>query len=630
MKYETKKHRRTHHLKKHGRSLKGGFSFSSKPKPATPTVAITDSEPGIGNVNFITFIGAVFSRLAYLSDCGFIIRYNMIFGDQARSKDYYTFLQDIRKSINQPPCIQYSSPPVFTNIEPYPIGDCVLNKIGGASIDNIFDDASVFTGMNLYTFEGKQYVNFTPYAKHINYVNGEASETGVGMGQAPSSLTENVATPTPTQSGGANENVKYISVAWSNYSIVYIVADKRMNSIWVAFRGTASPKAAMSYLNSGALYPKKVCANGDAYLSGIFKITTEQIHTILEAMRYLTVGFLNPSQSESVKVFTTGHSLGGGMCTIFSYLWQNIRTKPAYSDNGFDKMTKKIVCISVAAPRVINKTVCDKFQRFIEGGSILYKRVITKGDPVVDLPLQTQGFIHPTNGIEDKMEVVNYCNNLVSVSKTKGNQIFIDYAKPLLCIRKKPSAVILSSIRNPLAHGFYLYLGFYKPIMNFGREGEVSRVNPSNDLESNTSISTADTVCRVIFGDDSNRKVGFFNAKESRGQRIRDEAGVVSSSVSRMDSLKKKFITDTNSQDVLMTQTAFQNLIAGMTDVVAPNVNPNFGTIMHIFDPNVSVENVNCVGETISAPIDETQSMPKVGGRTRRRTQHKSHRRTRR
>lgn len=621
---QSKSHRK-HHKKS---SKKGGFSFGRSSSSA-PAVQLNETNPGIGNVNFITFIGVVFSRLAYLSDCGFIRRYNMIFGNQARNKDFYNSLQDASLRVNQPPCIQYNSPPVFTNTTPYPIGDCVLNKIGSARIEDIFNDALVFKGMNLYTFNGQQYVNFTPYAKHINYVNGEASETGAGMGDAPvAESIDSSATSAAVQQGGAaaDDNVKYISVAWSNYSIVYIVADKRMNSLWLSFRGTASPKAGMSYINTGALAPQIVCENGDSYFAGIFKITTEQIHTILEAMRYLTVSFLNPTQPESVKVFATGHSLGGGMCTIFSYLWQNIRTKPVYNENGFDKLTKKIVCISVAAPRVINKKVLEKYQGFIKDGSILYKRVITKGDPIVDLPPQTLGFYHPSNGIEEQVEVVNYCNNLVSVSKSQNKQIFIDYSKPLDCIRKKPSAVLYSSIRNPLAHGFYLYIAFFKPIMNFGKEGEVSRVNPANDQVSKTGVG-GDTVCRVIFGDAGNRKVAFFNSLESRGERTRDADGKVIDTRSNSSNLMKKFVYDLRVQDILMTPIAFQSLVAGMTEIIDTDINPNFGTILHVFDMNSKVDNVSCVGPLAR---DNKPAEQMTAGRITRKNRRGKHSKTKR
>ena len=44
-----------------------------------------------------------------------------------------------------------------------------------------------------------------------------------------------------------SSNVKYISISTSNYSSVYIVADKLTNTIFIAFRGTYSLKSALAY-----------------------------------------------------------------------------------------------------------------------------------------------------------------------------------------------------------------------------------------------------------------------------------------------------------------------------------------------------------------------------------------------
>ena len=44
-----------------------------------------------------------------------------------------------------------------------------------------------------------------------------------------------------------SSNVKYISISSSNYSSVYIVADKLTNTIFIAFRGTYSLQSALAY-----------------------------------------------------------------------------------------------------------------------------------------------------------------------------------------------------------------------------------------------------------------------------------------------------------------------------------------------------------------------------------------------
>ena len=48
--------------------------------------------------------------------------------------------------------------------------------------------------------------------------------------------------------GFDSSHIKYISISTSNYSSVYIIADKLTNMISIAFRGTYSIKSALSYL----------------------------------------------------------------------------------------------------------------------------------------------------------------------------------------------------------------------------------------------------------------------------------------------------------------------------------------------------------------------------------------------
>ena len=70
-----------------------------------------------------------------------------------------------------------------------------------------------------------------------------------------------------------SSNVKYISISTSNYSSVYIIADKLTNIIFIAFRGTYSIKSALSYLKLTSVKPYQICKTSpDGILLGIFKI----------------------------------------------------------------------------------------------------------------------------------------------------------------------------------------------------------------------------------------------------------------------------------------------------------------------------------------------------------------------
>jgi hypothetical protein len=70
-----------------------------------------------------------------------------------------------------------------------------------------------------------------------------------------------------------SSNVKYISISSSNYSSVYIVADKLTNTIFIAFRGTYSLKSALAYFKFTSIEPYKICKhNPGGLVLGIFKI----------------------------------------------------------------------------------------------------------------------------------------------------------------------------------------------------------------------------------------------------------------------------------------------------------------------------------------------------------------------
>ena len=209
----------------------------------------TSSEKNYGNVHFISFYSAVLARFAYFSDKNFLEQYNKIIG----------------------PIIPM---PILT----------AMDSI--RDIPQILEDETTFDLNNnplnlpLFTYGGKKFIAFDDMAKKINMINGEVKETY--------ELTED-----EDLQRGAYGNVQYISIATSNYGEIYVVADKRMpNCIWVVFRGTYSGKTAGAYTKPTSLIPLYVGnAEGkrESYLYGIFKLLTDSIHAIIEAMRYLSL-----------------------------------------------------------------------------------------------------------------------------------------------------------------------------------------------------------------------------------------------------------------------------------------------------------------------------------------------------
>ena len=313
-----------------------------------------------GDIHFISFLGSTLARLAYMDDNKFLTNYSQIIG----------------------PVIQ---PKILQGI----------NNVDSNNLGALLDDQKIF-GLDKspndifsnyeYQYKGKNFIDFIKLnmPQNINIINGD--------------IAGNIMYPIPGQQTPL-DTVKYISIGWSNYGEIYVVADKRMpTTLFLIFRGTYSAKTASLYSKPTSVVPLTVCKDSrgepEKFLYGIFKPTTEMIHTIIEAMRYLATDFLGATNPNSVKIFTTGHSLGGAMCSNFAYLWMGIKKTPPYNSAPYNVLADNIVCVSLGAPRCMGSSVAKKFCNFAAEKKILYLRITTNGDPVPALPPK-MGFQHP-------------------------------------------------------------------------------------------------------------------------------------------------------------------------------------------------------------------------------------------
>jgi len=295
-----------------------------------------------GDVHFISFLGATLARLAYLNDNNFLTSYNQIMGPVIQPK--------ILQGIN--------------GVDSNNLGDLLDDqKIFG--LDKGSDD--IFANYE-YDYKGKNFIDFIGLnmPQNINIINGDLK--GEKKFPVPGEETQ-------------SEQVKYISIGWSNYGEIYVVADKRMpNTILLLFRGTYSAKTAALYSKPTSVVPLKVCndsnGNPESFLYGIFKPTSEMGHTIVETMRYLATDFLGATAPNSVKIFTTGHSLGGAMCSNFAYLWMGIKKTAPYDSAPYNVLADNIVCVSLGAPRCMGSSVAKKFCNFAMQKKILFLRII--------------------------------------------------------------------------------------------------------------------------------------------------------------------------------------------------------------------------------------------------------------
>ena len=414
-------------------------------------------EKQYGSIHFISFYAVVLSRLAYMNDNNFLIKYNTIMGsiiprslltalDNVNSNELYQLLED----------------------QKWMKADYKYLDFLGAVIP-----------------------------QNINIINGEI--TGQPLLSIPDKFL-NIKGGRPEM---VDNNVKYISIGWSNYGEIYIVADKKMpHTILVIFRGTYSAKTAGLYTKPTSLVPHRVCSgtkdetkDEDAFLYGIFKATTELIHTIVESITYLATDFLNVSENDNkkVKIFTTGHSLGGAMCTNFAYLWVNtIKQTAPYNSGSYRVLADEIICISAGAPRGMNRAAANHFCSYVitptkQNQKILYLRITTKGDPVPASPSSGFGFMHPCSDDSEMRKVISEdCTAQLTIRPTPN----VVYKNPLNCLNTKPRYYI----PNLMSHMIYLdilFTGAMDPLhflKGIGISLEVGR-------------TAGHTVCRLIMGE---------------------------------------------------------------------------------------------------------------------------------
>jgi hypothetical protein len=351
----------------------------------------------------------------------------------------------------------------------------------------------------------------------------------------------------------SSENIQYISISTSNYSSVYIVANKLMNTIFVCFRGTYSVKSGLSYLKLSSISPKNICDDSDeGYLLGVFKIISEIFYTIEESIIYLSTHFLKTQQ---IKIVTTGHSLGGGAANIFSYLW--VKHKPDL----------KIACVTFGSPRVMNGILIEKFNELIHNKIILFKRYITNGDPFAKLPITSKKFENSYYFPDD------YDESLSFVAITCNN---IKKSRKVLCNLKNKTKKKKINIKY---HGMYLGIS-YK-----GAANNVTDLNKEIKRNSNN-----DTICRIIIGgNNQNFRAVFFNLNEAKIKK----QGFLSS---KIDKIKKTFFqVDYKHQDIYINKKMFEKLIKSSTELDNENLNPLISDITVKIKHKNPKQELNCI-----------------------------------
>jgi hypothetical protein len=497
------------------KGLKSVKGLISSNKPISNSV-------NYGETCFMSFYAATLTRLSYFDDNKFIQFYNQI----------------------------------ICNVIPTSILSGINGVVlEGSDLNNLFNDEYAFD-LNNDDVTFKTYNN-AKGEKRIDYVAMNMPQdiniiTGEMTGTRRYPVIEDIAS--------VDQYIKYISLACSNYGNVNIIADKRMpNVIQVVFRGTYSSKTAGSYTKPTSMMPIKINKDSeDAYLYGIYKITTDMLNTIMESIRYLAVNFLERSEPNSVTVLTYGHSLGGAMTTLFSYLWSKLKTNDFYKRSPYDIFKSPIFCISLGAPRCMNVYASNDYCRSVQQGLITFKRIVSKGDPVPGMPKKFAGFSHPCSSKEMKANgmrarVNEDCSDVLSKVPLRPN-----YDSSIKCEPQNSNTI---TTYNPLSHTLYFYI-MYSKAADVGKffKGMVTQREVKR-------TKTGQTVVRVNIGNQSSLKTAFFVLDHVRDVPSDDKRIEEQAELETVNEAEPQEGGGKVSEDIKMSKEMFDFIISSATEI---------------------------------------------------------------
>jgi hypothetical protein len=459
-------------------------------------LAVEQEDPLYGKgVTLLEFICSIWARLAYMNSTNFVSHYKNIFEDS------------------------------------------VVIDEGGITVkmamEGIAKDPSYLT----------KFVKFMPFAEHVNKINGEASKVKKGWANAVKSRSKNelncedtIPLPSPEQ-----QNLILTTIGTSNYSQCCVFADIRNPTmICVSFRGTYSPKSAGSYTQFTSLTPTPINTGSKIkVLSGVYKIMIEMMHSILCAVDDLKEQLKQHTKDDKFKLIVTGHSLGGALATLFTYVYMKTTTITKES---------QITCVSLGAPRVFNEDGAKEFCKMCtEENLFLFKRVTTLNDIVPALP-KLFGYQHPCSAsdqLENRTKVSVDClaqvdNSFSMRCSTINKRISMtpNYTLKLSCTnkkdRKKNKFGLTDSPLLKVHIGYHIiYLGIlYAGAISLSSfmtlpvsksSVEINRFPfEQNDMSATTLKKMAgnlgDTACRLCFYDGNVYKTVFFNLVHFRKQ----------------------------------------------------------------------------------------------------------------
>jgi hypothetical protein len=169
----------------------------------------------------------------------------------------------------------------------------------------------------------------------------------------------------------------------------YVSHHADFNVIFVYFRGTLSVKSAMK---DARVSRKKINTTGNEGM------TEGEVH--MGFLENLDQGFqricyciakLQEGAKGRCKIITTGHSLGGALTTLFSYLYSKYYKHIKSLCDNMKILTpfEKISCVAVSAPKLGDIPIANNFNAQMNNGKIEFAGIFNRGDLVPKVPKAT-------------------------------------------------------------------------------------------------------------------------------------------------------------------------------------------------------------------------------------------------
>jgi hypothetical protein len=328
-----------------------------------------------------------------------------------------------------------------------------------------------------------------------------------------------------------SQDLLMVSIGTSNYKTTYVVCDKRHPEFtYVIFRGTSSKKSSFAYNRPSSISPTTV--DGDGYLYGVFKILMDQIHEIISAIKFIRTKLGNTP----FRLIVTGHSLGGALASIFSYLYvksiqhlkDNLTDEPITGkvDITFTEPTDPLTCVVFGTPRVFSKETANKFCQMVEQNKMHYRRVTTANDPVSGLPFKQLGYSHPCSDQPMQNKVYVECDKQITklnVSRCKRSaSVEFNYNQPVNCRYGKQTKKFKTIGKLLTDHMEYLGIGYSNAInVTDSFSNEIKKQFKSTSMRIGIYVNVLKFAFVTLDKQRDNKK-SMFGFKDTTSEDVRD------------------------------------------------------------------------------------------------------------